>query len=74
MIEYNNYDRALIVTGDGDFFCLIEYLSNNKKLARLLIPDKFNYSSLYRKFNKDIVFMNGLRQKLEYIREKKKGH
>ena len=23
MIEYSNYDKAVIVTGDGDFYCLI---------------------------------------------------
>src|SRR6266851_3401657 len=36
MIEYPNYDKAVIVTGDGDFFCLIEYLRDKDKLERLL--------------------------------------
>ncbi len=31
MIEYRNYDKALIVTGDGDFYCLVEYLLKNDK-------------------------------------------
>ena len=26
MIEYENYDKAVIVSGDGDFHCLVEYL------------------------------------------------
>jgi uncharacterized LabA/DUF88 family protein len=26
MIEYDNYDQALIVTGDGDLYCLVDYL------------------------------------------------
>ncbi len=26
MIELNNFDQAIIVAGDGDYFCLIEYL------------------------------------------------
>ena len=26
MIEYPNYDKAIIVTGDGDFYCLVQYL------------------------------------------------
>ena len=26
MIEYGNYDHALIVTGEGDFYCLVSYL------------------------------------------------
>ena len=32
MIEYLNYDKALIVTGDGDFYCLVDYLLQNDKL------------------------------------------
>ncbi|MFA5799895.1 MAG: NYN domain-containing protein, partial [Candidatus Peribacteraceae bacterium] len=26
MIEYPNFDKAIIVSGDGDFHCLLEYL------------------------------------------------
>jgi len=35
MIEYLNYDRALLVTGDGDFFCLVDYLIKKNKLLKL---------------------------------------
>ena len=38
MIEYTNYDKALIVTGDGDFYCLVDYLLSNNKLLNLMIP------------------------------------
>ena len=30
MIQYNNYNKAVIVSGDGDFHCLIEYLEKRK--------------------------------------------
>ena len=63
-VEFGNYDKALIVTGDGDFRCLIEYLKQYDKLLKLMVPNKFKYSSLLRSFIKDIVFMNNLRQKL----------
>jgi len=66
MIEYPNYDKAVIVTGDGDFYCLIDYLKKQNKLERLVIPNRYKYSSLLRKFAKDMVFMNDLRRKLEY--------
>jgi uncharacterized LabA/DUF88 family protein len=26
MIEYSNYDKAVIVTGDGDSHCLVDHL------------------------------------------------
>ena len=53
MIEYDNFDKAVIVTGDGDFYCLVEYLKKHNKLERLLIPDKNKYSSLLRKLLMD---------------------
>src|SRR3972149_3255225 len=57
MIEYDNYDKALIVTGDGDFYCLVDYLVKNDKLLKLMIPNINKYSSLYRKMMPYIVFM-----------------
>jgi len=68
MIEYENYDKAVIVTGDGDFYCLIEYLKKNEKLERLIAPNRFKFSSLLREFASDIQFMNDLKGKLEYIK------
>lgn len=50
MIEYPNYDNALIVSGDGDFACLISYLIEQNKLYKMIIPNRFKYSSLLRKF------------------------
>ena len=72
MIEYQNYDKALIVTGDGDFYCLVSYLLNQNRLLKLMIPDKNSFSSLFRKLMPHIVFMNDLKGKIEYIRPIKK--
>ena len=65
MIEYPNYNQAVIVTGDGDFSCLVEYLMRQNKLLRLIVPDQRNYSSLLGKLRAPMVFMNGLKGKLE---------
>jgi len=66
MIEIENYDRALIVTGDGDFHCLVKYLIKKDKLLKLMIPNIYKYSSLFRKMMSHIVFMNNLKGKLAY--------
>ncbi len=71
MIEYKNYDKALIVTGDGDFYCLVDYLRKNDRLLKLMIPNKYAFSSLFRKIMPHVVFMNDLRGKLEYNRNAK---
>jgi len=66
MIEYDNYDKAVIVSGDGDFHCLIEHLQNENKLLKVIVPNWHRYSSLLRKFIKHMVFMNLLKNKLRY--------
>ncbi len=66
MKEMSHYDKALIVSGDGDFACLVEHLKRMGKLLNLMVPDRNQYSSLLRRFNADIVFMNNLRKKLEF--------
>ena len=70
MIEYPHYDKALIVTGDGDFYCLVNYLIKQNKLLKLMIPNQHSFSSLYRKRMEHIVFMNNLQSKLGF---KKRG-
>ena len=74
MIEYNNFNKAVIVTGDGDFYCLIKYLIGNNKLRILLIPNKLKFSALLRFFEIKpyLRYMNDLRIKLEY--KKKRPH
>lgn len=72
MIQYPNYRKAVIVTGDGDFHCLVEYLVNEKKLLRLLAPNR-KYSSLLRKFNSYIVRMDLLKESLEQKKTKISG-
>lgn len=71
MIEFSNYDKAIIVSGDGDFHCLIEHLEGKGKLLKVLTPTK-HYSSLLRKFNKNnyIVRIDLLQRSLE---QKKTG-
>lgn len=53
-IEYDAYDKAVIVSGDGDFACLLEFLVEHGKLARLLAPNE-KFSKLLLPFDNYIV-------------------
>ena len=68
MIEYPDYDGAIIVSGDGDFHCLAKYLLEKDKLALLMIPNKLKFSALlkFKIFRPYLRFMNDLKEKLEY--------
>ncbi len=66
MIDFNVYAKAVIVTGDGDFYCLIDYLLKNNKLECILIPDRNFFSSLLKikRFRSRLHYMNDLRGRL----------
>lgn len=65
MIEFPNFGKAVIVTGDGDFYCLVQYLLEQNKLKTVLVPNQHKYSALLKKFaKKNIAFMNNLENKI----------
>lgn len=63
MIEYLNYEKAVIVSGDGDFYCLIEYLIKHNKLRKIIVPNT-HFSSLLRKFSNFVVNIQVFKKKL----------
>src|SRR3989344_4372129 len=70
--EMVNYDKAIIVSGDGDFYSLVQYLYEREKLEVVISPDKAHCSTLLMQTAKEkIWFLNNLRDKLSY--EKKKS-
>jgi uncharacterized LabA/DUF88 family protein len=67
MIDYDNFNKAVIITSDGDFYCLVKYLYENDKLLKVISPYTLTCSNLLKQEAKSkLVFMDNLRQKLEY--------
>lgn len=52
------FDKCLIITGDGDFGCLIEFLNQKSVLLGVLAPNKNKCSFLLRNKNIEITFLN----------------
>ena len=70
MVEYANYEKAVIITGDGDFHCLVDYFIKQGKLKKLLIPNQASYSALLKRIDSQYLsFVSDLRKKLEYKRK-----
>lgn len=58
MIEYASFEKAVIISGDGDFYCLVEHLLKEEKLLKVLIPRRDKYSALLRKFREHLFYIN----------------
>ncbi|MCD5382548.1 NYN domain-containing protein [Candidatus Gracilibacteria bacterium] len=66
------FDKFLLVSGDGDFFNMVDFFIEKDKFIKILFPNRKNYSSLYNSIgNKYFSFINGLKDRLQY--KKKSG-
>jgi uncharacterized LabA/DUF88 family protein len=63
--EMPNYDKAIIISGDGDFYSVVEYLKEQGKLLNLMVPN-WQYSSLLKPFDSYIVRLDQRRRQLAY--------
>jgi len=67
MIDINQYDRAVLVSSDGDFACLVNHWRDKGKLECVLAPCKKGCSHLLKKAARErLYFVEDLRHKLEY--------
>jgi len=70
MIDFNKYDKAVVVSSDGDFYSLVKHFYEKNKLKIVISPHIKTCSSLLKKTAKEkIVFMDNLQKKLEYKRK-----
>ncbi len=71
-IKFKEYDKAIIISGDGDFRCLVEFLIERGKMGLLLAPNG-KYSGLLREFDKYIVKIGRFKRSLEYKKIRTSG-
>lgn len=69
--EMPKYDKAIIISGDGDFYSLIEYLQQKGKLLNLMVPNRL-YSTLLKPFEKYIIRLDQRRGELAYRKRPQK--
>jgi len=73
MADFKEYKKAVIVTSDGDFACLVDYLRTRDKLSCVLASSYGGCSHLLKQAaGNKIAFMDNLKGKLEYKKRKKK--
>jgi uncharacterized LabA/DUF88 family protein len=71
------YEKAVIVTGDGDFACLVKFLQEKERFLTLISPNHKRASVLLRNVVvENIVFLNQFKVRLEFEKaaQKEKAH
>jgi len=58
-----SFDTCILITGDGDFGCLVEFLKENNSIEQVIAPDEKKCSILLKNKNIEITFLNNLYHK-----------
>lgn len=72
VIDYyeKNFDKAIIVSSDGDYAELVDFLKNKKTLKMVISPSN-KCSYLLRKQNIPILYLDNKQTKLRLIKKEK---
>lgn len=71
MIDFEKYEKAIVVSSDGDYYCLVKYLLDSGKLECVLAPCERGCSHLLIQAAKGrIAYIDRLKRKLEYIKKR----
>lgn len=66
----SKFKKCILVTNDGDFGCLIEFLKNRNALHTVLSPNKAKCSFLIRNKNIKITYLNDTYKKFSSVIKK----
>jgi uncharacterized LabA/DUF88 family protein len=67
--EGDSFDKIIIVSGDGDYIKLVDYLIKKNKFVKMLFPNKRFASSLYKKYGSeyyDYLENNDIKSKITW--------
>lgn len=64
MTEWNQFDQAILLSGDGDFLSLLTHLSQAGKLKSVVVSDRRSASKLLAPFSASTVSLDSLRARL----------
>jgi uncharacterized LabA/DUF88 family protein len=67
------YEKAIFVSGDGDFLSLYKYLDDQGKLGEILVPNRHRYSKLLNGYRDKLRFISDLRPLYRPIKKTRSG-
>lgn len=71
MYKKEDFTNIVLVSGDGDYKILVDFLIEEKRFEKILFPNKKFASSLYKKIGSNYFdYLENIRPKIELKKEK----
>ena len=61
------YDKCILISGDGDFACLVRFLFKKGRFGALVSPNRDRCSIFLKQAAPRVTYLEELRTKLEYL-------
>ncbi len=72
LIDNKDFDKIVLVSGDGDYKKVIDYLIKKDKFKKILFPNKKFASSLYNLLGAELFdFLDNIKTYIEYLKWRK---
>lgn len=71
LLDNISFDKVVLVSGDGDYKKLVEYLIQKNRFIKILFPNKKYASSLYKKLGSEFYdYLENIKTYIELVQEK----
>lgn len=54
LADQEDFDKVVLVSGDGDYWRMVDYLIKKNRFEKLIVPNATKLSSLYKKRTSDV--------------------
>ena len=73
VLENKDFEKIVLVSGDGDYFKMVRYLIEKERFLKILFPNKKFASSLYKKIAARYYdYIENIRTRIEYQKGRQK--
>jgi uncharacterized LabA/DUF88 family protein len=75
MYKGEDFDKVVLISGDGDYRMLVDFLIEEEKFKKILFPNKTFASSLYKKITRQYFdYLVNVKHRIECDQNKKGDH
>ena len=70
LIDNKDFNKIVLVSGDGDYKKLVDYLIKKNKFEKILFPNKNFASSLYKSLGSELFdYLDNIKSYIKYVRK-----
>ena len=72
LVDNKNFDKIVLISGDGDYKKVVDYLIKKNRFMKILFPNRDFASSLYKHFGAEFFdYLYNVKTYMEWYKKEK---